>query len=171
MGVGLSGGTHIVTGGWTGRCDLGGCSGGTPHVVAIAVCEAGICHFNRFVEAVRRSVALVDLYAATMAMHVAEAADVHEYVKAELVACRERARQFVMFPAMTQPEVDDLASTGLVQRSDSVPQLPIGIVAMRVKQRCRQLDLQRIVVEEVDDWCFVDRRIFHQPSGSICQLG
>jgi hypothetical protein len=41
-----------------------------------------------------------------MAVHVAEAADIHENVEAELLSGGELAGQFVVLAAMAQAEVD-----------------------------------------------------------------
>jgi hypothetical protein len=46
---------------------------------------------------------LHDLDAAAMAVHVAEAADVHENVEAELLARGEGAQQFVVGPRWRRP--------------------------------------------------------------------
>ena len=44
-----------------------------------------------------------------MAVHVAEAARVHEDVEAELLPSAEAAQHFVVLAAMTQAEINDLA--------------------------------------------------------------
>ena len=54
-----------------------------------------------------RGEALDDLGAAAMAVHVAEAADVHEDVKAEGGAGVKGAESFVVLAAMAKAQVDD----------------------------------------------------------------
>jgi len=51
-----------------------------------------------------------------VAVHVAEAADVHENVEAELLARGKRAQQFVVLAAMAQAEIDDFAAPRLARR-------------------------------------------------------
>jgi len=51
---------------------------------------------------------LLNLNAPTMAVHVAEATDVHEYVEAKLLASAEAAQHFVVTSAMAKSCVNDL---------------------------------------------------------------
>ena len=60
--------------------------------------------------AVDVGVALQELDAAAMAMHVAEAADVHEDVEAEAVPGAEGAEQLVVASAMLRAERDELGA-------------------------------------------------------------
>ena len=82
-----------------------------------------------------------------MTVHVAEAADIHENVETELLACREDARHLVVASAMTQPQVNNFAPSRLARRFNSFAKLPVGIMTMGVEQRGRQFDLHRIAVE------------------------
>jgi hypothetical protein len=79
--------------------------------------DAGGFDFGRRIEAVDGREILHDLDAAAMAVHVAEAADVHENVEAELLAGGKRAQQFVVLPAMAQAKVDDFAAPRLAAAS------------------------------------------------------
>src|SRR5207249_4326502 len=59
---------------------------------------------------------LHDLNTAAVAMHVAEAAEVHGNIKAKFLAGSEGARQLVMFAAMAQADVNDLATPRVRER-------------------------------------------------------
>jgi len=54
-----------------------------------------------------------------MAMHVAEAANVHENVEAELLPGAEGARDFIVAAAMAQTHVDDFAAPRFGQSFDT----------------------------------------------------
>src|SRR5271157_3090964 len=62
------------------------------------------------VVSVTRGVILQDLYAAAVAMHVAEAADIHQDVEAKFLPAAIGARDLVEASAMAQPQVDNFAS-------------------------------------------------------------
>ena len=53
---------------------------------------------------------LSNLDAAPVTVHIAEAADIHQDVEAELLSGAERAQHFIMLAAMPQSQVDDLAA-------------------------------------------------------------
>ena len=55
---------------------------------------------------------LLDLDAAAMTVHIAEAADVHQDVEAELLPGAEGAQHFVMAATMAQASVDDFLASG-----------------------------------------------------------
>ena len=74
--------------------------------------------FGRRVEAMKGREILHDLHAAAMPVHVAEAADVHENVEAELLSRGKRTRHLVVLAAMAQTDVDDLAAARLARRFD-----------------------------------------------------
>src|SRR5208283_2496639 len=95
-------------------------------------------------------IVLHNLHAAAMTMHIAEAADVHQDVEAELLPGAEGARNFVMTAAMTQAQIDDLSSLRFGQSIHNLANLPVGMVGMLVEQRGSQFHLQRVVVEQVD---------------------
>jgi len=92
---------------------------------------------------------LHDLNAAAVPMHVAEAADVHQDVEAKLLARGKCTRQFVVLPAMTQPEVDDLAAARLAGRFDLPANLAEGIMTVPVNERGGKFDLERVVTPKI----------------------
>ena len=108
---------------------------------------SGGFEFGRRVVAVLGGKFLADLDAAAMAVHVAETADVHENVEAELLAGAEGAQHFVMAAAMAQAEVDDLAANEFAGRLDHLANLAIGIVAVFVDERRGEFDFQRLVIQ------------------------
>ncbi len=57
-------------------------------------------------------VRLHDLHTAAMAVHVAEAANVHQDVEAEALPGVEGARDFIEAPAMPHAQFDDLVRAG-----------------------------------------------------------
>ena len=94
--------------------------------------------------AVDRGEPLDDLRAAAMAMHVAEAADVHEDVEAESRAGMEGAECFVVLAAVAQAQLDDLRDASGREPGDQIANLAIGVVAGGVEQRGGQLDFKRL---------------------------
>src|SRR5208283_3847942 len=80
------------------------------HYRVVADGQAGSVDLLRHLVSMSGGIALHDLHAAAMAMHIAEAADVHQDVEAELLPGAEGARNFVMTAAMTQAQIDDLSS-------------------------------------------------------------
>ena len=88
---------------------------------------------------------LLNLNAAAVAVHVAEAADVHQDVEAELLAGAEGAQHLVMAAAMAQASIDDLAAACFADALDCLANLAIRIVAVLVQQRGGQFDLQRVL--------------------------
>src|SRR5580658_10744653 len=92
-----------------------------------------------------------------MAVHVAEAADIHKNVEAELLAGREDAQQFVVTSSMTQAEVDDLLAMRLPARLDHFANLPVRIMTVRVDERGREFDLECViargfVIQQINQW-------------------
>ena len=77
-----------------------------------------------------------------MAVHVAEAADVHENVKAQSGSGVEGAQGFVVLAAMAQAQLDDFGDAGFGQRGDQVANLAVGVVAGGVEQRRGQFDFE-----------------------------
>ena len=80
------------------------------HCFFVALGQARGLDLLRHFVAVRRRVVLHDLHAAAMAVHVAEAADVHQDVEAELLSGAVSARDFVEAAAMPQAHIDDFFS-------------------------------------------------------------
>src|SRR5260370_8938097 len=101
-----------------------------PHGRLVAAPHAGILHVEKHLVAVLRGKSLHDLDAATVTMHVAEAARVHQNVEAELLSGTEAAQHFVVFAAMTKAKVDNLAAETLARNLQRLPDLPLGIVAV-----------------------------------------
>ncbi len=96
------------------------------------------------------AVLLVNLHAAAMAVKIAVGANVHQNVEAELLPRAVGAQQLVMAPAMAHAEIDDLLAPRLVQAEHRLAQLPVGMARVFVQQRRRQLDLQRLLIEQID---------------------
>ena len=106
---------------------------------------------------------LEELDAAAMAVHVAEAADVHQDVEAEALTGAEAAQELVVASAMLCAEVDQLGYARGAERGDVAAELAVGEVAVRIEERCGQLDLEGlVVVEQVDDWSWIDGLALHQ---------
>ena len=93
----------------------------------------------------------IDLDAAAMAVHVAEAAGIHKDVEAELLSRAEAAQHFVVLAAMAQAQIDDLAPTAFARHLHRLPNLPVGMMAVLVEQRRRNLDFERLFVQQIDD--------------------
>ena len=70
--------------------------------------QRGLAGAHRRLVAVQVGVGLDELHAAAMAVHVAEAADVHQDVEPEALPGGKRPRQLVVRPAMLHPERDNL---------------------------------------------------------------
>ena len=83
----------------------------------------------------------------------------------------EAAQHFVVLAAMAQAKVDDLAPVSLARNLQRLPDLPIGMVAVLVKQRGRDLHFERLLVEQIDD-CLRgrDRLALHQLARRLPQL-
>src|ERR1019366_7590349 len=105
---------------------------GALHGSFVVGADSGGLDFGRRVEAVDSREILHDLHAAPVAVHVAEAADVHENVEAELLAGGEGTRQFVVASAMAQAEVDDVAAARLACCFNRAAKLPVGIMTKAV---------------------------------------
>src|SRR5580704_16673685 len=80
--------------------------------------------FRNFV-AVDMGERLQDLNAAAMAVHIAEATDVHQDVKAQSLPGRELAQQFIMPSALLRAEGDDLVAALLLECADRSRELAI----------------------------------------------
>ena len=75
---------------------------------------------------------LLDLNAAPVTVHVAEAPDIHQNVEAELLAGAEGPEHFVMLSSMAQSGCDDFTTTGLANSLNRSPNLAVGIMAVFV---------------------------------------
>ena len=104
-----------------------------------------------------------------MAVHVAEAADVHENVEAELLAGGKRPQQFVVLAAVAQAEVDDLAAARFARCLDRLANLPVRVVALAIEQGRSEFDFERIGVQQIDQRRRLNRRASastrRQPAG------
>src|SRR5437899_9418217 len=101
--------------------------------------------------------ALLDLRAAPMTMHVAEAADVHQNVEAETLAGVERAQQLVVPAAMAQAKINDLATFGGRKSLHPLLHLAIRIVTAGVNQRGCHLDFEVSLFDQINQWRLLDR--------------
>ncbi len=87
-----------------------------------------------------------------MAVHVAEAADVHENVKAQSRSGVKCAQRLIVLAAMAQTQLDDLGDARLGQSRNQVANLPVGVVRGRVKQRRGQLHFESFGgLDQIDD--------------------
>src|ERR1700722_6590514 len=78
--------------------------------------------------AVQGSESLLDLRHTAVTMHVPEAADIHQDVEALSCPSVERAKGFVMAPAMPQPQFDDFRDPGFRKARDNIAHLPVGML-------------------------------------------
>src|SRR5207248_2736596 len=114
---------------------------------------------------------LHDLNAAAMPMHIAEAAQVHADIKAELLPRGKCAWQLVMLAAMAQSKIDDLAALRVAERLHACLDLPITIKASLVEERGRQLHVKRLpLIEQIDSRRGFNRSALHQLSGCLGQF-
>ena len=94
---------------------------------------------------------LFDLSDAAMAVHVAEAADVHEDVEAEGGTGVKDAEGLVVFAAVLQAEFDDFRNARGWKAGDYVAYLTIGVVAGPVDQGGGEFDFEGFgAFDEVD---------------------
>src|SRR5208282_4075436 len=125
---------------------LDGCSGAL-HRGFIVGADACSFKFGRRIETVGGREILHDLDAAAMAMHIAETADVHENVEAELLARGEGAQQLVMAATMAQAEVYDFAAARLAGCRECFANLPVGVMTVAVNERGGEFGLERSSVK------------------------
>ena len=124
------------------------------------------------VVAVQRGEGLDDLGAAAMAVHVAEAADVHEDVEAQSGSGVEGAEGFVMLAAMAQAEVDDFGDARGGKRGDDVANLAVGMVADGVEERRGEFDFEGLgALDQVDDGSVSDGAVGEQFCGCLGEFG
>ena len=95
---------------------------------------------------------LQQLNASTVAVHITEAADIHEDVKAEGGSGGEATEELVMAAAMLGTEANELRAARFGKGGDPVAELAIGVMAVRIEQRGSQLNVERLaVLDQVDD--------------------
>src|SRR5437016_491199 len=85
----------------------------------VAVRNSCRIYFLRCVVSVPRRKVLPDLNASAVAVHVAEATDVHENVEAELMPGAEGAKHFIVLAAMAEAEIYDLAADNFARWNSS----------------------------------------------------
>ena len=71
-------------------------------------------------------------------------------------------QHLVMFAAMPQAHVDDLPPDAFSRRLDRHANLPVGIMAVLIDQRRRQLHFQRFVFQQIHQRRRRDRQTSHQ---------
>src|SRR5215471_4142887 len=72
--------------------------------------------------------------------------------------------------AMTEAEVDDLRSLRCLHALNHPANLPIRMVRVLVEQSCSQLDLERLVFQQIDERGRRDRQRSQNLGGSSAQL-
>ena len=120
------------------------------HGSVILAQEASLGETFRNFVAVNIGERLQDLDAAAMAVHVAEAADVHEDVKAQALPGGEFAQQFVVAAAVARAQGDDLVAACFFKRPDVARNLTIRVVAGAVEQGGGEINFERLVLHQVD---------------------
>ncbi len=122
--------------------------------------------------AVLRGEALDDLRAAAMAVHVAEAADVHEDVEAQGGAGVEGAEGLVVLAAVAEAEVDDLGDARGGKPGDEVADLAVGVVAGGVEERGGELDFEGFgALDEIDERRGGGRLVVEELGGGLREIG
>src|ERR1035437_7557565 len=99
-----------------------------PHHGIVAGGQSRRGNLQWLVIAVGSRVALHDLHAAAVAMHIAEAADVHQNVEAELLTGTVGARNLVVTAAMAQTEIDHLAALRFRKSLYNLANLQIRVI-------------------------------------------
>src|SRR5690242_12045494 len=102
---------------------------------------------------------LPNLHAAAVPMHIAEAADIHQNVEAELLSSAKRTQHFIVLAAVLEPNVDNVTANGFWCSLHCLTNLAIGIMTVFVDQSGRQLDLQRLFIEQINQRRICNRHI------------
>src|SRR5262249_29860991 len=113
--------------------------------------DARVFHIEKHFVAVLRGKSLHHLDTAAMPVHVAEAACVHKNVEAKLLSGAEAAQHFVMLAAMPQAQIDNLSPPAFARGLHCLPNLAIRKMAVLVKQRRRNLNLEWLFVKQIND--------------------
>ena len=71
---------------------------------------------------------LNDLRAPAVTMHIAEAANVHQEVKAQRSTGVEGAKRLIVPPAMPQPKLDDLVDARFRKSGPHIARLPVRVL-------------------------------------------
>src|SRR5213076_2454736 len=85
--------------------------------------------------------------ASAVAVHVAEATDVHENVEAELMPGAEGPKHFIVLAAMAEAEIYDLAADNFACGRNGLANLAIRIMTVFVDESRCQLEFQRLSIE------------------------
>ena len=158
-GDGAGGGEGGVDGGLVGGEDAGFGEAG------------GVAGLRGFV-AVEGGEVLDDLGAAAVAVHVAEAANIHEDVEAEALAGVEGAEGFVVAAAVAEAEVNDFRDLGGGQGSDDVADLAVAVVVGGVEEGGCKLDFEGLgALDEIDDGGWGDGVGSEKLLGGLGELG
>ncbi len=130
--------------------------------------EGGLAGGVGRVIAVERGEGLEELGAAAVAVHVAEAADVHEDIELEAGADVEGAEELVVAAAVLGAEGDEFGAAGGGQGGDLFAELAVGVVAVRVEKGCGEFDFGGLVGgDEVDDGGGSDGLAGHEFGGGL----
>ena len=113
---------------------------------------------------------LSNLHATTMTMHIAEAANVHEDVEAELLPGAVGSQHLVVVAAMTQAQIDDFPLHLRSQAVQLIANLAIRVLAMLVEQSSSEFKLERIRIEQINQPGALNGSGLHQLSRSLPQL-
>src|ERR1017187_6389195 len=119
---------------------VGGVHGGGVGVGEAGFGEGGLPGADRLLVAVEAGEGLKELDAAAMAVHVAEAADVHEDVELEALAGGEGTGELVVAAAMPCAEGDEFGDAGGGEGGDGALELAPGVVALGVEETGGQFD-------------------------------
>jgi len=139
--------------------------------VEAGVGEGGLAGADGLFVAVEIGVGLEKLDASAMAVHVAEAADVHEDVELEGLAAREGARQLIISAAVLDAEGDEFGDAGGGERGDSALELTPGVVALGIEERGGEFDFEGGVFDKVDDGSGLDGLVGHELGGGGAEFG
>ena len=122
--------------------------GRTLHNLIVIPPNSGSLQFIRRIVAMPRGKFLADLYAPAMPMHIAEAANIHQNVEAELLARAKCPLHLIVAPAMAQSHINNFVSDRFSRSLNRLANLAIRIMTVLVNQRCRQFDFERFVIEQ-----------------------
>src|SRR5207244_11997720 len=109
----------------------------------VAVGNSCRVYFLRCVISVLRRKVLPDLNASAVAVHVAEATDVHENVEAELMPGAEGPKHFIVLAAMAEAEIYDLAADNFACGRNGLATLAIRITTVVVAESGCRVAFQR----------------------------
>ena len=121
---------------------VGGVHGGGVGRVEAGLGEGGLAGADGFFVAVEIGVRLDELDAAAMAVHVAEAAYVHEDVELEGLSGGEGAREFVVAAAVAGAEGDEFGDAGRREGGDGALELTPGVVGFGIEERGGEFDFE-----------------------------